>query len=79
MPCGPYVRIKADRALDEVAELLTSLHPDMNIEGDTVILRNNAMRLRRQVLTLLLNMNYDVVRVEQKRITLAEIYAEAVQ
>lgn len=75
----PYVRIRASRELDEVKGLLTSLSPDINVDNDTVILRNNAMRLRRQVLTLLLNMDYDITRVEQKRITLSEIYAEAVQ
>jgi hypothetical protein len=65
--------------LDGVRDLLTSLHPDIRVEGDTITLKNNAMRLRRQILTLLLNMNYDVLRVEQKRVTLSEIYAETVQ
>lgn len=75
----PYVRISANRNLDEVKEFLTSLHPDISVETDTIILRNNAMRLRRQILTLLLNMNYDVLRVEQKRVTLSEIYEETVK
>ena len=75
----PFVRIRAHKDLAEISELLTSLHPDIIVEGDTITLKNNAMRLRRQILTLLLNMNYDVLRVEQKRITLSEIYAEAVQ
>ncbi len=75
----PFVRIRAHKELADVSDLLTSLHPDISVEGDTIILKNNAMHLRRQILTLLLNMNYDVLRVEQKRITLAEIYAETVQ
>jgi len=75
----PFVRIRADRDMGGVRDLLTSLHPDIRVEGDTITLKNNAMRLRRQILTLLLNMNYDVLRVEQKRITLSEIYAETVQ
>jgi len=75
----PYVRIRSDRPLAQIETLLRGLHPDIEVEGDTAVLRNEAMRLRRHVLTLLLNMDYDVVRVEQKRITLAEIYAEAVQ
>jgi ABC-2 type transport system ATP-binding protein len=75
----PFVRIRAGKDLAEVSGLLTSLHPDIIVEGDTITLKNTAMRLRRQILTLLLNMNYDVLRVEQKRITLSEIYAEAVQ
>jgi ABC-2 type transport system ATP-binding protein len=75
----PFVRIRAASDLAEISDLLTSLHPDILVEGDTITLKNTAMRLRRQILTLLLNSNYDVLRVEQKRITLSEIYAEAVQ
>ena len=75
----PFVRIRAHKDVADLADLLTSLHPDILVEGDTITLKNNAMRLRRQILTLLLNRNYDVLRVEQKRITLSEIYAETVR
>ncbi len=75
----PFIRIHVNRELKEAADLLRSLHPDISIEGDTVFLKDNAMRLRRQILTLLLNMDFDVLRVEQKRVTLSEIYAETVQ
>ncbi len=75
----PYVRINVNRELNEAADLLRSLHPDIVVEGDTILLKNNAMRMRRQILTLLLNMDFDVHRVEQKRVTLSEIYAETVQ
>jgi len=75
----PFVKIRVDRNLGDAADLLLSLHPDLSVEGDTIILKNTAMRMRRQILTLLLNMNFDVLRVEQKRITLSEIYAEAVK
>lgn len=75
----PFVRIWTDRPLDQIRDLLTSLHPDIEVDGDTIVLKNTAMRLRRQILTLLLNMDYDIVRVEQKRVTLSEIYAETVQ
>lgn len=75
----PFVRIRAHKDLADLNGLLTSLHPDIHVEGDTITLKNNAMRLRRQILTLVLNRNYDVLRVEQKRVTLSEIYAETVQ
>ena len=75
----PFVRIHVNRELKEGAAFLQSLHPDISVEGDTIFLKNNAMRMRRQILTLLLNMDFDVLRVEQKRITLSEIYAETVQ
>ena len=74
-----FVKIRVDRELKDAANLLLSLHPDLTVEGDTVILKNTAMRMRRQILTLLLNMDFDVLRVEQKRVTLSEIYAETVQ
>jgi ABC-2 type transport system ATP-binding protein len=75
----PFVRIRAHKDLVDLNGLLASLHPDIFVEGDTITLKNNAMRLRRQILTLLLNQNYDVLRVEQKRVTLSEIYAETVR
>jgi ABC-2 type transport system ATP-binding protein len=75
----PFVKIRVDRELDDAADLLLSLHPDLAVEGDTIILKNTAMRMRRQILTLLLNMDFDVLRVEQKRVTLSEIYAETVK
>lgn len=74
-----HTTIQVDRQLDGVSGLLHTLHPEIEVENDTVILANEAMALRRQVLSLLLHTNYDVLRVEQQRVTLAEIYAEAVQ
>jgi ABC-2 type transport system ATP-binding protein len=71
--------IQADRQVDGIGRLLHSLHPDIDVHADTIVLKNEAMALRRQVLAILLNTNYDVIRVEQERNTLAEIYAEAMQ
>ena len=71
--------IQVDRHLDGVSSLLQRLHPEIEVEGDTVVLSNEAMALRRQVLSLLLHTNFDVLRVEQKRVTLAEIYTEAMR
>lgn len=75
----PQVLIRINGALDGRGEIIRSLHPDVGIDGDTIILRNEAMYLRRQVLASLLEWNYDILGVEQKRTTLAEIYAEATQ
>jgi len=71
--------IQANRELSAICGALTALHPDITIEGDRVFLEGEAVALRRQVLMMLLHANYDVLRVHQKRATLAEIYAEAVQ
>ncbi len=75
----PYVRIYTDKDLSALRPLLLSLHPGIEVEGEIVTLHNEAMQLRRHILTLVLNRNYDVLRVEQQRITLDEIYAEAVK
>ncbi len=75
----PHVVIQTDRPLQPARDLLTMVHPDISIEGNSVILRNGAIAMRRQVLAILINNGFDVLKVDQKRITLAEIYAEAVQ
>ena len=75
----PYALIRANRELSTVRELIETLHPSIQIQGDTIILQNEALEMRRHILTVLLNLGFDIVHVEQKRVTLAEIYAEAVQ
>lgn len=75
----PYALVRANRELSSVRELIETLHPSIQIQGDTIILQNEAIEMRRHILTVLLNLGFDVVHVEQKRVTLAEIYAEAVQ
>lgn len=75
----PHVTIEADRDVRPVAPLLDSLHPGVETEGSSVILNNEAIKLRRQVLSLLVSTGFDIVHVSQKRMTLEEIYAEAVQ
>lgn len=75
----PHVAIQVDRPLDSARPLLTMVHPDISIDGDEVVLRNESIPMRRQILSILINQGFDIVKVEQRRITLAEIYAEAVQ
>lgn len=71
--------IRVDRDLQGMRQLLQNLHPDIHVNGDRLVLENEAMALRRQVLSILLNSNFDILHVEQKRNTLTQIYAEAVQ
>ncbi len=75
----PHVAIQVDRPLDDTRSLLTMVHPDIMTDGAEVVLRDEAIGMRRQVLSILINRGYDIVKVEQRRVTLAEIYAEAVQ
>lgn len=74
-----HTAVQAERDLTPMRESLMALHPDLSVDGDTVILREGAMSMRRQVLLMLLNHGYDVICLERKRVTLAEIYAEAVR
>ena len=73
-----HTTIRADRDLESLRLELLNLHPDISIDGPVVILQNEAIRLRRQVMTMLLYANFDILEVRQARATLAEIYAEAV-
>lgn len=75
----PHVAIQVDRDLAAARPLLTMVHPDVVAEGNEVVLRDEAIAMRRQILSMLINQGYDIVKVEQRRVTLAEIYAEAVQ
>lgn len=78
---SPHALIETDRPITSsllLAELY-ALHPGIQVEGSHIYLRDAAMRLRRDVLAMVLRTGYDVLHVEQKHITLAEIYAEAVR
>jgi ABC-2 type transport system ATP-binding protein len=75
----PHTTITVSRPLTEMADLLHTLHPEIQARDETVVLANEAIRLRRHVLAILLGAGFDIVRVDQQRVTLAEIYAEAVQ
>lgn len=74
-----HTTIRADRDLVELQEQLLNLHPDISVDGAVVVLQNEAIRLRRQVMTMLLYANYDILEVRQARASLADVYAEAVK
>jgi ABC-2 type transport system ATP-binding protein len=76
---SPHTLIQADRDLSEIADTVRAQHPDILVQGNKIQLRGEAMQLRREILALLLQAQYDVLHVEQKHVTLAEIYARAVQ
>ncbi len=75
---SPHTIITADRDLWEIAPSLEALNPDVQVDGRSVVLRNEAMELRREILARLLQEGYDVVHVERKQTTLAEVYERAV-
>jgi ABC-2 type transport system ATP-binding protein len=75
----PHVTIEADRPLDDLAPLLTALDPGIVVEERMITLNEPAIHLRRHILSIVLSAGFDVLDVAQKRVTLEEIYAEAVQ
>lgn len=76
---SPHTLIQADRDLSEISDLIQAQHPEIQVQGSKIQLRGEAMKLRREILALLLRSQYDVLHVEQKHVSLAEIYARAVQ
>lgn len=75
----PHTSITVNGSLEPVQRLLSSMSPTIEIGEQEVTLNNEDLRLRRQVLRLLLSAGYDITSVDQSRVTLAEIYSEAVQ
>lgn len=75
----PHTVIEVDHDLGMMANALKALHSDVHLNGNKLLLKEQAMSMRRQVLKMLLQANFDIVYLEQKGTTLAEIYSEAVQ
>ena len=74
-----HIRIRANQPLLAFGQSLQALHDEVEVIGDMIYLKGEAMGMRRQVLVMLLEAGFDVLRVEYRRISLAEVYAEAVQ
>lgn len=75
----PHTRIIVNRDLSSLRVLLQHLHPDIELFDQEIVLNFDAIALRPNVLRILLSYGYDIIHIEQSRVTLAEIYAEAVQ
>ncbi|UCG24934.1 MAG: ABC transporter ATP-binding protein [Chloroflexota bacterium] len=75
----PHTSISVAKDLGPLRNLLLGLSSDLEVHEQEVILSNEAMALRPQVLRILLAAGYDITEVDQSRVTLAEIYAEAVR
>ena len=75
----PNASIQVDKPLEPIKPLLLSLHPDIEVNEKELILNREAMTLRRQILSILIGAGFDILKVEQSRVTLAEIYAEAIR
>lgn len=75
----PHVTIQATQDLSHLAPMLNTLHPSIQAHSNKVILNEEAIDLRRHVLSILLSSGLDIENVQQKRVTLEEIYAEAIR
>lgn len=75
----PRMVIQVDKPLLPLAPLLRSVHPDLTVSENELVLSENTLHLRRQILTMLLGAGYDILHADYSRITLAEIYAEVLQ
>ncbi|MGB3714914.1 MAG: ABC transporter ATP-binding protein [Candidatus Promineifilaceae bacterium] len=76
----PHTSIQVNRDLYSLTPLLENLHQDIEINPGRreIILNHEAIALRPHILGILLSAGYDVTHIQQSRVTLAEIYAEAV-
>ena len=79
MEMAAHVLIHTDKNTASLATFLHQMNPDISTHGQTVRLGEGAFPLRRQIMMMLLRSGYDILRVEHKTRTLAEIYAEAVR
>jgi hypothetical protein len=61
----PHTVIHTDKDLAPMRDLLLRVTPHLTIEGHKLILEEEAMSLRRQLMVILLNSNYDILRVDQ--------------
>jgi ABC-2 type transport system ATP-binding protein len=75
----PHATIWLNRSAEPLRRLLASIHADIDIEGQTITLNREALFWRRQVIRLLLNYDYDILGMAQKRITLSEIYGNVIR
>lgn len=75
----PLVTIVVDRPLAPLQVQLVSLHPHLEIQDTTLTLHEEAIQVRRQVLSLLLEAGYDILTLNQQRTSLSDLYARVVQ
>lgn len=75
----PHATIHVNSSLEPLKQLLTRMHPDIEVNDRQLILNYDAIQLRPRVLGLLLHYGFDITNIEHHRVSLSEIYAEAVK
>jgi ABC-2 type transport system ATP-binding protein len=75
----PHTRIVVNKDLAPLKTLLIHLSPDIEVYDQDIVLNFDAIALRPNVLRILLSNGYDIIHIEQSRVTLSEIYATTIQ
>ena len=79
LPPRRQVIIGVDRVPDGLRATLASLHPDIRVGGGAIALGGEALAYKAPVLSLLLAAGVDIQDVTQQRLSLEEVYLEAVR
>lgn len=79
LPARQQVIVGVDHLSDELHLALAELHPGIRTRGTSIALGGEALAAKAQVLRLLLGAGVDIQSVTQQRLSLEEVYLEAVR
>jgi ABC-2 type transport system ATP-binding protein len=74
-----HLLIQVDRLPDSVSWQISQLHPAIALDGTEIVVADEAVGVKRQILQTLLDAQIDIVRLESQGATLEEVYLEAVR
>lgn len=77
LPLQPTVMISVNQLPVGVLAALHDIHPRIENASNIILLKDEAISYKHQVLQMVLEAGLDVTRLEQRRITMEEIYLEA--
>ncbi len=75
----PQVAICVDRLSPELAAALVQAVPGLEINGETILLRDESITWKNRILGMLVEAGCDIEELRQERATLEEIYLEAMR
>ena len=79
LPPRQQVLIGVDRLPDPLRSALPALHPDIRVGAASIALSGEALALKPQVLQMLLGAGVDIEDLTRQRLSLEEVYLEAVR
>jgi ABC-2 type transport system ATP-binding protein len=78
LPPREQIIIGVDRVPEALRPVLASLHPDVRVKDSTIALSGDALTRKAEVLDTLLRAGVDIQAMAQQRLSLEEVYLEAV-